>query len=378
MKPSQIFNVLDLAKKIRKKGVVFNPLFTGDAGVGKSEICQAWAKAQGENFGFIDLRPAYLEGPDFVGLPFVLKDKHGTEKSIYALPEMWPTEGEGLLLIEEPNRANSSTLNCLMQVLTDRAVGKYKLPDGWMIASCINPDNAFYSVQSMDTALYNRFEEFIVRYDHKEFVVFMEKNAWHNNPLNFVRSNTWVYTPPEQIGNKGKYISPRSFSKVNNAEWADVAKDSQLHYEMSIGILGEAIGTQYHKFIFEITPVTAQDIVEDKVKAFEKLKKYSDKKTYRGDLIDVTVESIAKEFGKLTGLNEDVVIEAVKIIPMDQGNNLLLKLFMENHIAAPKELVTKYPDLKEHIKYALKREENKKDKEEVKDEVKAEKKAKKS
>lgn len=364
MKPSQIFSVLDLAVKVRENGKIFNPLFTGDAGVGKSEICQAWAKSRG--YTCIDLRPAYREGPDFVGLPFVLKDERGQERTIYALPEFWPTSAKGLLLIEEPNRANQSVLNCLMQILTDRQIDKYTLPDGWLIASCINPDNSFYTVNSMDTALYNRFEEYVVRYDHHDFVQYIEDNNWHGNVQTFIKSNSWVYTPPEQLGNKGKYISPRTWSKINNAETVNVMNDQQLHYETSIGVLGEAIGTQYHKFIYEITPVTAHDIVKDKEKAFEKLKGYSAKSSYRGDLIDVTVESVAKEFGTLKGLDEATVIEVVKTIPMDQGNNLLLKLFMANHIPAPKELVVKYPDLKEHIKYALKRKENKEEKVEAK------------
>ncbi len=358
MKPSNIFKVLDMTVKVNETGKVFNPLFTGDAGVGKSEICQAWAKDRG--YKLLDIRPAYLEGPDFIGLPFVVKDDSNIERSINALPEFWPTEGKGLLLIEEPNRANNSTLNCMMQILTDRAVGKYKLPPGWIIASCINPDNAMYSVNTMDTALYNRFEEFEVKYDFHEFVAFMEKNNWHSNVVTFVKSGTWVHRSPEEIANdkEGKYISPRSWSKMNNAETSGLQDDSSLHYEASMGILGKAVGTMYHKFIYEITPVTAKDIVEDKEKAFEKLKGYSSKSTYRGDLLDVTVESISKEFGKLEGLTEQLAIDVVMTIPMDQGNNLLLKLFMDNHIPAPKELVEKYPTLKEHIKYALKRQEN--------------------
>lgn len=363
MKPSKIFDVLDLAVKIGKNGKRFNPLFTGDAGVGKSEICQAWAKSRG--YKLLDIRPAYLEGPDFIGLPFVIKNSEdNVERTVYALPDFWPTSGQWLVLIEEPNRANNSTLNCLMQFLTDRKVGNYDANNSdkleIVVASCINPDNAMYNVNSMDTALRNRFEEFDVRYDFNEFVEFMEKENWHKNPIQFIKSGTWIYKSPEEIANdkEGHYVSPRTWSKMNNAESVGLADNQELHREASIGILGKAIGTMYNKFIFEITPVQAKDLVEDKEKAFEKLKGYASKSTYRGDLIDVTVESVIKEFGKLEGLTEQLVIDTVMTIPMDQGNNLLMKMFMDGHIPTPKELVTKYPMLKEHIKYALKRQEN--------------------
>lgn len=350
--------VLDLALKIRQNGGTFNPLFTGDAGIGKSEICQAWAKAQGSDFGFIDLRPAYREGPDFVGLPFVMKDDNGKERSIFALPEFWPVGGRGLLLIEEPNRANSSVLNCMMQILTDRAIDKYKLPDGWIIASCINPDNAHYTVNSMDTALYNRFEEYPVKYDFKTFVDYIEQKEWHPNVVSFVKSGQFVYYSPDQIGDKGKYISPRTFSKLNVAEKADMSSNIQLHYETAVGVLGEAMGTQYHKYVFEITPVMARDILDDKEKALNKLKGYCDVTQYRGDLVTVTIESLTKEYGK--SVDEKLIVEVALILPGDQAVNLLKTLWMEKDFPSIQDLTTKYPELKDYIKTSLSRSKNEK------------------
>lgn len=356
MTPKTIPQVLDLALKIRESGGVFNPLFTGDAGIGKSEICQVWAKAQGPDFGFIDLRPAYREGPDFVGLPFVMKDENGKERSIFALPEFWPVGGKGLLLIEEPNRANQSVLNCMMQILTDRAIDKYKLPEGWVIASCINPDNAHYTVNSMDTALYNRFEEYPVNYDYKTFVEFIQTKQWHPSVVSFIKSGQWTYYPPAQIGDKGKYVSPRTFSKLNVAEQADLSNNIQLHYETSIGVLGEALGTQYHKYVFEITPVMAKDILENKEKAFEKLKGYCDVTQYRGDLVTVTIDSLTKEYG--TTVDEKLIIEVAQILPGDQAVNLLKSLWMEKDLPSLNDLTVKYPELKDFLKKSLSRKAN--------------------
>ena len=65
MKPNRITAMLDLAMAARKQGSIFNPCFEGEAGLGKSEIAQAWVAKQrlrNPEFGFIDLRIAYLEG----------------------------------------------------------------------------------------------------------------------------------------------------------------------------------------------------------------------------------------------------------------------------------------------------------------------------
>ena len=348
MKPSQIENVLNLALEARKQNRNFIPLFTGDAGIGKSEIGQGWAKKQGDDFGLIDLRIAYLESPDINGFPFVLKDKDGQEITVFALPEFLPKTGSGLLMLEEPNRGNQSVMNCLMQILTDRKIGKYTLPDGWIIAGFINPDNKFYTVNSMDTALYNRFEEFVVRYDHQEFLKFAENTKYHPNVLNFLKANNWVYSSPEDIGNKGKYISPRTWSKVSAMEYAMdvVGRDDSLHTAGTNGILGEIVGNMYSKFIFEITPVSATDLINDKVKAIEKLKKYSDVNTFRGDLLGVTIDSMVSEVDKL---GMDLVMEIATILPATLCSDLLEKLIEVDKFEDLKELITKYPSVKEHL-----------------------------
>lgn len=369
MKPSEIPQVLDLAKTINDMGLAYTPLFAGDAGIGKSKIIQQWAKDNG--FKFLDIRLAYKEGPDFVGLPFCLKED-GIERTVYAIPEFWPTDEKAptLICFEEPNRGTQSVTNCMMQILTDRAIGKYKVPGKVFFCAAINPDNQFYTVNTMDTALANRFIEYKVRYDHASFIDFVVKSNWHPNVINFLKSGAWVYAPPEQIQTNAtsKYVSSRSFDYMNIAENAGLEKNRQLHYETAVGIFGEGVGTAYHKFVFEVTPVLAKDIVEDKKAAFKKLKRYT--KPYRGDLLDVTVENLYSEFvNKMPGLTEELIVETIQKMPMDQGNNLLLKLFMESKIDSPKEFTKKYPELKEHIKLTLTRQANK-EAEEVKKEKK--------
>jgi hypothetical protein len=108
--------VLKLATAARRNGDVFNPLFTGDAGLGKSQICQKFVEtmkttgfpeAQIEadaNYGFIDLRIAYFEAPDLIGFPESVVDSSGQRRTVHSLPDFWPTQGQGLILLEEPNR----------------------------------------------------------------------------------------------------------------------------------------------------------------------------------------------------------------------------------------------------------------------------------
>ena len=347
MTPDKISEVLDLAVAARKLKRVFNPMFVGEAGIGKSEIIQQWVAKQREtnpDFGFIDLRIAYYEGPDFVGYPYEYKDGDGNARMGHALPHFWPTKGSGLLLLEEPNRGNTMIQNCLMQ-LTDknRKVGPtYELPEGWVIAAALNPEGAKYDVNNMDTALKNRFEEFEVEFSYQAFMNHIEKTGWHKNVVNFVKAGSWVYKKPDGIGKEGKYISPRTLDRLNAVEMAGASDDvtkRNIHYTLSLSVLGKHLGNEYWKSCWDDAPVTAQDILADKDKAINKLKDMSkSNNSYAGDKISLTVDSIIEKFGgwyegrKKDGkdwphedgtIDEPTLVAVVENIPSDHAINLI-------------------------------------------------------
>lgn len=360
MKPSRIFQVLDLALEARKAGKNFNPLFAGAAGIGKSQICQKWAEDQrsrNPNFGFIDLRAAYLEAPDFIGFPGEEKDENGIIRTSHRLPEFWPTDenSEGLLLLEEPNRGTTAVMNCLMQLLTDRKVHNYTLPKGWIIAGAINPDSAEYDTNSMDTALKNRFVVFDVEYDHNAFVSYISESNWCEHIVYFIKSGIWVYKEASSISEDGVYISPRTWEQINAAHLGGSLQDPQFHRIISTSILGKDIGNEFWSFIHDDSPVTAQDIIKDKEAAFEKLKKQCQTENYQGDKIEMTVQSIIKHYGgtnaKENEISEDQMAEVAKIIWSDQAMELIkacglkahdgnIKSFFEEFCSRHKDLIS--------------------------------------
>lgn len=337
MKPSHIETIMDTALEARKQGEVFNPIFTGEAGLGKSQIMQQWVKKQQKRnpkFGFVDLRIAYMEAPDLIGLPENEKvNEHGTEFKLttHYIPDFWPRDpaSEGLLLLEEPNRGTTGVMNCLMQLLTDRQVHKYKLPPGWIIAACINPDSSEYDVNTMDTALKDRFEEFEVEYDHMVFIEYMDKCGWNESIQRYVGQGLWIYKTSKELGQGGKYISPRTWSKLNAAEKAGIRKNRQLHRIVVGSILGKDIGNEYHKTCYDESPVTASDLIADQKGALKKLKEHSHPDTYKGDMLQATVESIHKAYGgakkdcKADQIDEDTMAQVALIIPADYAVSLI-------------------------------------------------------
>src|ERR1017187_2099927 len=321
MKPNFIHDVLDLAKRARQDEKVFNPLFVGPPGVGKSEIVQEWCR--NNNIPFIDIRAALLEAPDVVGFPTV-QVVSGKQVTTYATPEIWPSDGEGVIFLDEINRGTTSVMNAFMQLLTDRKINKYSLPEGWIIVSCVNPEDEFCDVNTMDTALKDRFEIFEVEYDKEAFLKYARKSDWDETLVMFVDSNTWRYAKPADIGNfaGAKYSSPRTLSKPNTALKAGIPKEIEL--EVFESILGRNNAKAFLQFKYDEQPVLLRDFLERKPYALRKIKEFSNPENYKNGHISITIRDIVEnDSDKVT---DDLLVDIMLVLPADQGPILIREL----------------------------------------------------
>lgn len=350
MKTKQIYDVLDLARVIRGQGKTFNPLFIGPPGIGKSEIVQDWCNKH--KLPFLDLRIAYLESPDMIGVP-KCEISDGREVTKHYTPEFWPNgdlQPEGVVLLDEVNRGTQSMMNCMMQLLTDRKVHNYKLPEGWIIVGCINPENETNDVNTMDTPLRDRFALFTVEYDKKAFVDFMTKKEFDIRVINYVET-TFKYRLPEDISNTdgSKYNASRSFAALNAALKAGV-KESLLEH-VCYSILGKNEGSSFYSFLTNIAPVYAKDLLKDEVNSLLTLKKYSNPEDYKAALISITIRDILATEKKF---KDELIIKICLSLSADQAVSLLRELeFARKDKKLLTSLCEKDKELLEYIKENL-------------------------
>lgn len=348
MKPSNINDIMDLARRARQNGDIFNPLFVGAPGLGKTEIIQEWCNQN--KLPFVVITAATYEAPDLKGFPRV-ELINGKQRQTFATPDFWPNDGEGVIILEEVNRGTTSVMNCFMS-LTDKRRGfdGYKLPEGWLVAGCINPENEHNDVNVMDTALKDRFEIFEVNYDKKQFLQFMKTENWDNNIQMFIETGTWTYVKPEDLGNSAgaKYLSPRGFSKLNAALKAEVDKSMQLDVYESI--LGKNVGQSFYQFTNDDQPVLLKDILDTKKKAFDKLKKFSDPDNYKSGHITITIRSIVEQ----DGIDDNLLAEVACILPADQSQDLIKQLeYKRKDEKLLERLCKEHPEVKKYLKSVL-------------------------
>lgn len=147
MTPDKLKNYLS---RLIEKNLKISAMIWGAPGIGKSSIVQQVA-AEAE-FDFIDLRLSQLAPTDLRGLP-VPK----SEVSTWLPPEFLPTSGKGILFLDEINMAPPVMQGVAQQLILDRKVGSYTLPEGWHIWAAGNRKEDRASVFDMPAPLSNRF-----------------------------------------------------------------------------------------------------------------------------------------------------------------------------------------------------------------------------
>ena len=124
----------------------------GAPGIGKSQTVAEVARGAG--IDLIDLRLSQLAPTDLRGLPVA---DHEARVARWYPPEFLPRSGEGILFLDELNMAPPAMQGIAQQLVLDREMGSYKLPEGWHVWAAGNRAEDGASVFQMPSALQNRF-----------------------------------------------------------------------------------------------------------------------------------------------------------------------------------------------------------------------------
>lgn len=145
------------------------PFLWGMQGVGKTQVVRQVANEA--NVGFIHLHLATQEVGDLVGLL-----RHNDDGTVsHARPEWLPTEGRGILFLDELNRAHPDVIQACFSLITSKTIHMHKLPEGWSIVAAGNYQTDEFTVtDTSDSAWMSRFCHLHFEPTSAEFVAFAE------------------------------------------------------------------------------------------------------------------------------------------------------------------------------------------------------------
>ncbi|MCF6308907.1 MAG: MoxR family ATPase [Sulfurimonas sp.] len=183
----------------------------GAPGVGKSSIVRQIADEKG--IGFIDLRLALMDPTDLKGIPFYDKESH---TALWAPPAFLPSSGSGILFLDELNSASPSVQASAYQLILDRKVGEYELPEGWAIVAAGNREGDRGLTYRMPSPLANRFVHFEMEVDVEDWRLWAYKNSLDERIISYISYKSEHLFTFDSKSDVKSFATPRSWEYVNS------------------------------------------------------------------------------------------------------------------------------------------------------------------
>lgn len=255
-------------KSILKAFQAKRPLFLwGPPGIGKSELVEGITAELG---GFmIDLRLGQMEPTDIRGIPFYNKD---TGKMDWAPPVELPDEETAaqypivVLFLDELNSAPASVQSAAYQLILNRRVGKYKLPDNVVMVAAGNRESDKGVTYRMPTPLANRFIHQEMKVDFASWQEWAVMNRIHKDVvgyLSFAKQDLYDFDAKSA---SRAFATPRSWTFVSQL-LEDGNVDDDTVTNLVAGTVGEGLAVKFmaHRKVAGRMPDPV-DILKGKVK----------------------------------------------------------------------------------------------------------------
>ena len=234
MKASSVASALSVLIRARQ------PVFLwGGPGVGKSAVVGQLAKAL--KLRLQDVRALLLDPVDLRGLPFLGQDG----RSKWAAPEFLPQDGEGILFLDELNAAPAMVQASCYQLVLDRKLGEYTLPEGWAIVAAGNRDSDRAVTTRMPTPLRNRFVHLEFEVDLQEWSEWAIQKGIRPEVIAFLRFRQELLSAFDR--DASAFPSPRSWEFVSRILRA--APDQSVEHELFAGAVGAGAATEFSAFL---------------------------------------------------------------------------------------------------------------------------------
>jgi hypothetical protein len=243
------------------------PLFLwGPPGIGKSELVADIAEELGGYM--IDLRLGQMEPTDIRGIPFYNKE---IGKMDWAEPIDLPDEELAsqypivVLFMDEMNSAAPSVQAAAYQLILNRRIGKYKLPDNVVMVAAGNRESDKGVTYRMPTPLANRFIHQEMKVDFASWQDWAVTHNIHKDIIGYLGSNKQDLYDFDPKSSSRAFATPRSWSFVSEI-LSDDDGDEETITNLISGTIGEGLAIKFngHRKISGRMP-KPEDILSGKV-----------------------------------------------------------------------------------------------------------------
>jgi hypothetical protein len=221
------------------------PVFIhGSPGIGKSYIVSDIAEKNG--LELVDVRLSQMDPVDLRGVPSIRG-----EQTVWMPPVFFPKEpdSKGILFLDELNSAPPSVQAAIYQLVLNRKMGEYELPESWRIVCAGNRVSDRGVVFRLPTPLANRMVHLHVQARFEDFKLFAIKEKLHPFIIGFLgfRPDLLATEPVVEDDANPAFATPRSYHMLSSILKAggEIAQIAPIIY----GTIGYSAGIEFASYV---------------------------------------------------------------------------------------------------------------------------------
>jgi hypothetical protein len=257
MRPIQLLTILEQEFISTRAGHHTPVMLWGPPGVGKSDMVRQVADKH--QAPVIDIRLSQMEPSDLRGIPF--RSDGSVE---WAIPSLLPDEkrhgSQGILFLDEITSAPPTVSAAAYQLILDRRLGEYQVPEGWAIFAAGNRQGDRGVTYSMPAPLANRFSHFEVETNLDDWVAWAYRNQIDERIIAFLRFRPELLFDFDPAHNPVAFPSPRSWEFAHRALQKFVDHPQLLQGALQ-ACIGPAAGVELHAFVSSLDKMPDLDAI---------------------------------------------------------------------------------------------------------------------
>jgi hypothetical protein len=174
-----------------------------------------------------------------------------TQKMEWAPTSELPTQEDGdnydyvILFLDEMNSAPPAVQAAGYQLVLNRRIGKYFLPDNAVIVAAGNRESDKGVTYRMPSPLSNRFTHFEMRVDHESWLNWAVDNQIHPDVIGYLSQHKMDLFDFAPASNSRAFATPRSWTFCSDILRQDPTLNEKEVTDIVAGTVGEGIA---HKF----------------------------------------------------------------------------------------------------------------------------------
>lgn len=259
MRPAQVIRILEREFASTVDGDHTPVMLWGPPGIGKSDIVRAVAARS--DAPVVDLRLSQLEPSDLRGIPF----RNGASVD-WAVPSTLPDAERhgprGVLFLDEINAAPPTVSAAAYQLILDRRLGEYRVPEGWAIFAAGNRQGDRGVTYAMPSPLANRFTHLELEPHLDDWVGWAFDHGIDPQLIGFLRFRPDLLFDFDPSTSQAAFPSPRSWEFAHRA-LRKFADDADLLPAALQSCVGAAAGIELAAYLEHLHRLPDIDAIAD-------------------------------------------------------------------------------------------------------------------